>query len=404
MTVKEIIEKVDSLRRNNQFTIGDKMKWLNQCEARLQLECLLMPCVEVQYDYTADADEELLAKTPYDELYVYYICAKIDEALSEMEKYNNTISQYNDVHESFQKWLIKTHDPKHNRIHIRREAPVIFRGDEVAVNLYGLPVDAEEVTEAKILLTQNDVTTEIVDVTMEGDTLTFTLTAAQSYALSKGSLFVGYDILSGEYRYREEQAKRFYVKLAPELQAIVDGEQGSPVDASLTIHGRAADAGVTGEEFEKVRQLIKALNDTTARLNVDLGRVAVESTEYPGCWYRTVDGVTEWLNPPMITGAEYRTTKRYMGKAVYAAVKNIGALPADTTTKTTVENITNATVDSFVYAQLLTYNEDGGTWLNDDVSVEWYAGELNEKGYIKLQPSVDMSAYSGRVHIEYTRA
>lgn len=296
MTVKEIIEKVDSLRRNNQFTIGDKMKWLNQCEARLQLECLLMPCVEVQYDYTADADEELLAKTPYDELYVYYICAKIDEALSEMEKYNNTISQYNDVHESFQKWLIKTHDPKHNRIHIRREAPVIFRGDEVTVNLYGLPVDAEEVTEAKVLLTQNEVTTEIADVTMEGDTLTFTLTAAQSYALSKGSLFVGYDILSGEYRYREEQAKRFYVKPAPELQAIVDGEQGSPVDASLTIHGRAADAGVVGE-------IVRALG--------------FESTEYPGCVYRMINGEVEWVNPPKIPNVEYRTTKRFAGKVVY---------------------------------------------------------------------------------------
>ena len=106
MTVKDVIEKVDGLRRNNTFTIKDKMKWLNLCEAKIQLDCLLMPCVEVQYDYTADANEELIAKTPHDELYVYFVCAKIDEALGEMAMYNDTIAMYNDVHGDYQKWLL----------------------------------------------------------------------------------------------------------------------------------------------------------------------------------------------------------------------------------------------------------------------------------------------------------
>lgn len=44
---------------------------------------------------------------------------------------------------------------------------------------------------------------------------------------------------------------------------------------------------------------------------------AIESTEHPGCFYRTVDGVTEWLNPPMEVGVEYRTTERYEGSPVY---------------------------------------------------------------------------------------
>ena len=63
MTVKEVIEKVGTLRRNNQFTIEDKMRWLNQCEAKVQLECLLMPRVEITYDYAADADEKLAQLT-----------------------------------------------------------------------------------------------------------------------------------------------------------------------------------------------------------------------------------------------------------------------------------------------------------------------------------------------------
>lgn len=35
----------------------------------------------------------------------------------------------------------------------------------------------------------------------------------------------------------------------------------------------------------------------------------------------------EWVNPPMIPGAEYRTTERYNGKPVYVKLINFGALP-----------------------------------------------------------------------------
>ena len=44
---------------------------------------------------------------------------------------------------------------------------------------------------------------------------------------------------------------------------------------------------------------------------------AIESTEHPGCFYRMVGGVQEWLNPPMEQNVEYRTTKRHNGEAVY---------------------------------------------------------------------------------------
>lgn len=50
----------------------------------------------------------------------------------------------------------------------------------------------------------------------------------------------------------------------------------------------------------------------------DVGALsAIESTDYPGCYYRTTDGATEWFNPPMVAGVEYRTTERYNDKPVY---------------------------------------------------------------------------------------
>lgn len=45
---------------------------------------------------------------------------------------------------------------------------------------------------------------------------------------------------------------------------------------------------------------------------------AVESDEYPGCYYRMVNGVQEWLNPPMVAGVEYCTTERSGDLPVYA--------------------------------------------------------------------------------------
>ena len=42
------------------------------------------------------------------------------------------------------------------------------------------------------------------------------------------------------------------------------------------------------------------------------------------CYYRTVDGATEWINPPMQANTEYRTTERYLGKPVYVKVWDAG--------------------------------------------------------------------------------
>ena len=54
--------------------------------------------------------------------------------------------------------------------------------------------------------------------------------------------------------------------------------------------------------------------------------IGFESTDYPGCYYRTVDGVVEWFNPPMQLGKEYRTTERWNRKPVYKVALETGAL------------------------------------------------------------------------------
>ena len=68
--------------------------------------------------------------------------------------------------------------------------------------------------------------------------------------------------------------------------------------------------------------------------------IGVEDKNYPGCYYRTVNNVTEWINPPMVLGTEYRTTERWNGKVVYVKLFDFGTMP-NNNTKTVPHNIGN---------------------------------------------------------------
>ena len=74
---------------------------------------------------------------------------------------------------------------------------------------------------------------------------------------------------------------------------------------------------------------LAAPSDPSSAVNLEyVQSIACESDDYPGCYYRMVNGVKEWLNPPMEVGTEYRTTERWNGKAVYTALINCGKFPS----------------------------------------------------------------------------
>lgn len=68
------------------------------------------------------------------------------------------------------------------------------------------------------------------------------------------------------------------------------------------------------------------INETNTALQKKVD--GLESTDYPSCYYRMVDGVVEWFNPPMLLGVEYRTTERFLAKPVYQVAFEISELPA----------------------------------------------------------------------------
>ena len=54
---------------------------------------------------------------------------------------------------------------------------------------------------------------------------------------------------------------------------------------------------------------------------------SIVQMDVSGGMYRTIDGETEWFNPPMEIGVEYRTTKRFEGNPVYTMAVACGDMP-----------------------------------------------------------------------------
>jgi len=79
----------------------------------------------------------------------------------------------------------------------------------------------------------------------------------------------------------------------------------------------------TVEALEALTAKLPIANGGTGANNADIARYnlgvapAIESQEHLGCYYRIVNNETEWINPPMMTNVEYRTTERYSGEPVY---------------------------------------------------------------------------------------
>lgn len=128
---------------------------------------------------------------------------------------------------------------------------------------------------------------------------------------------------------------------------------------------------------------------------------AVESATHPGCYYRTVDGETEWINPPMELGVEYRTTKRYLGKPVYTKAVNFGALP-NAASKNAAYITTGSATAVSLWATLSTGCVLSSGWGLDRSLSSTYRIHLdNTKMNVRILTEADFSATTAVVVIEY---
>ena len=121
--------------------------------------------------------------------------------------------------------------------------------------------------------------------------------------------------------------------LVPAIDSAVDEDAviASMIDNTLSVSGKAADAAEIGRRLKSISTATEIMSAQFKKLNQAMVP-GYESADYPGCYYRVVDGEDEWINPPMIPGMEYRTTERFYGKTVYAKVFADGLKAGSTVT------------------------------------------------------------------------
>lgn len=133
--------------------------------------------------------------------------------------------------------------------------------------------------------------------------------------------------------------------------------------------------------------------------------LCTESKDYPGCYFRIVDGEEEWLNPPMMENKAYRTTKRFNGYPVYmvAAVFPTLAVEGGHVEKKfsgfTISNVLNMSTIYVPHIQ--------GVSIYGDPYVEssgLLAVTRIMDGFLQVRSIKDMSSYSATCVIEFTKA
>ena len=116
MTILEALNRVDSTKPNS-YTQVEKVDWLSTLDGVVKSNI-----IDTHEDdenvvfegYNADTllDTELLVPAPYDDIYIRWLEARIDYANGEINKYNNSLTAYNDAYDLYANYYNRKHMPK----------------------------------------------------------------------------------------------------------------------------------------------------------------------------------------------------------------------------------------------------------------------------------------------------
>ena len=115
MTLLEAIAKIDALKPNG-YRQEDKTAWLSSLDGMIMAEIIGEYEGETGsfsgYGMDTPGDTVLLVPAPFDEIYLYWLEAKIDYYDREFTKYNNAMAMYNSAWEAFAAYYGRNHMPK----------------------------------------------------------------------------------------------------------------------------------------------------------------------------------------------------------------------------------------------------------------------------------------------------
>lgn len=136
-TIRTVIDRVNE-NKPNMLSKATMVAWLAELDGKITADVFLMDVSEVrQFSYSpeTDMDTELLVRFPHDDMYYYWLCAKIDDANGEYNKYQNTMQLYNTCYNNFVNWFLGCYESVGRGCFQRRQdVPAYY------ITAYGLAV------------------------------------------------------------------------------------------------------------------------------------------------------------------------------------------------------------------------------------------------------------------------
>ena len=116
MTASESIARRKQIRQGN-IDYAQYLKWINVIEGRVQTEVMNKALDEIII-YNEESDNApLLIPHPYDEVYIYYLCAMVDFFNEELDLYATDVDFFEQKFETFKKYYSKNHEGGTVQIH-----------------------------------------------------------------------------------------------------------------------------------------------------------------------------------------------------------------------------------------------------------------------------------------------
>ena len=116
MTIQTALDRADEMKPN-MMTRSLKVAALSELDGLIHREIILKHEHDPEqeeftgYDDDTDTGTVLLAPWPYDEMYGYWLMARIDEQNLEYDKYQNDRAEFNARYEMFHDWWRREHMP-----------------------------------------------------------------------------------------------------------------------------------------------------------------------------------------------------------------------------------------------------------------------------------------------------
>lgn len=120
MTVSQAIDRTDRLKPNS-YSYADKLVWLSQLDGAVMREIInaYADGADTEFipytDIGSSPDTPLLAESPYDEMYIHYLCAQIDYANCEYDRFNNSNGMFESAYSAFRNAYNRTHTAKEKK-------------------------------------------------------------------------------------------------------------------------------------------------------------------------------------------------------------------------------------------------------------------------------------------------